>query len=358
MPHATRPSPPSAAARSCATPVPARSWPGILPGLVVSLIVGVGAVLLGAAVPALSPALTAIVLGAAAANLGLLGPRLRPGLDLAATQVLRAGIVLLGLQLALGDVLALGPATLAVIAGVVAGGIGAGLLLGRLLRLPRSLTVLVSCGFSICGAAAVAAVAGSLGTTDQEREELRARTATAVALVVVVGTLMIPALPLAASLLELAPGTAGVWAGASILEVAQVVAAGSLLGPQSLDAAVVVKLGRVLLLAPVIAVLALSLRAGAPARGADAAARPLPVPLFVIGFLLAVLLRTSGIVPSPVLEAAGRLQAVLLAAAMFALGTGVRAALLRQVGGRPVVLAAALAVIVTGLGLLGAVLAG
>ncbi|EWS83037.1 membrane protein [Brachybacterium phenoliresistens] len=347
--------------RSALRPVPALPAPPqrrrLLPGLGLGLGAGAIAVAAGAAVPAASPALVAIVLGTVLANTGVLGPSVRPGLDATATSVLRAGIVLLGLQLALGDVLALGPAVLGVMAAVVALGIGAGLLLGRLLRLPPMLTILISCGFSICGAAAVAATAGTLAAQGSERERLRAHTATAVALVVVVGTAMIPLLPLAAGALGLAPQTAGTWAGASILEVAQVVAAGSLLGPEALDAAVLVKLGRVLLLAPVIAALTLALRSRSAAPGAaEGGARPPLVPVFVIGFLLAVLVRSSGLVPPAVLGAAQLVQSVLLAAAMFALGTGVRWALLRQVGGRPVALALALGVIVTGTGLLGAVL--
>lgn len=333
-----------------APPTPRR----VLPGLALGLGVGVLAVAAGTAAPAASPALVAIALGAVLANAGAIGPVLRAGLDRTATTVLRIGIVLLGLQLALGDVLSLGPAVLGVIVAVVAAGIGAGLLLGRALRLPPTLTVLISCGFSICGAAAVAAAAGTIAAHGEDRRRLQTHTATAVALVVVMGTGMIPLLPLAAAALGLDPGTGGIWAGASILEVAQVVAAGSLLGPGALDAAVVVKLGRVLLLAPVIALLTLSLRRSGAAEGAG---RPPLVPMFVLAFLAAVLLRTSGLLPAAVLDAAGTLQSVLLAAAMFALGTGVRWALLRRVGGRPVVLALALVVVVTGTGLLGAVLA-
>lgn len=354
-------------------PSSARTGASILPGLLLSFAVATGALGLSRLVPAASPALLAILLGALAVNLSLLPTRLKPGLDVAAKPVLRWGIVLLGLQLALGDVLALGAGSLALIAAVVAVGVASGLLLGRVLRLERAQTVLIACGFSICGAAAVAAAQGALepeprdGESRQEAiERLETQTATAVALVVVFGTLMIPLLPLAAGALALPQAVAGTWAGASIHEVAQVVAAGSLLGPEALRVAVLVKLGRVVLLAPVIAVItALGRRSAAvpgSASGADpskaAADRPPLVPRFVLAFLLAIAVRSTGLLPDAVIAASGLVQALLLAAAMFALGTGVRLRLLRQVGGRPIVLAALLTVLVAGIGLGGAVLIG
>lgn len=343
--------------------------PRIVPGLLVAVAVGVASVALSRAVPAASAALVAILAGAAAANTRLLPTTLQPGLDVAGRTVLRLGIVLLGLQLALGDVIALGPGAVVLILAVVAIGVASGIALGRALRVPPALTLLIASGFSICGAAAVAAVRGVLPVIPREGEDredaaerLSAQTAMAVALVVVFGTAMIPLVPLLSGALGLDESAAGVWAGASIHEVAQVVAAGGILGPDALRAAVVVKLGRVLLLAPVIAVVAALTRRGASAvaggGSSPATTRPPLVPLFVVGFLLAVAARSAGVVPGPVLAVAQPVQAVLLAAAMFALGTGVRASLLRSVGPRPVVLAAVLTLGVAAVGLGGALAVG
>lgn len=345
----------------------------VLPGLAVSVVVAVAAYALSLAVPAASTALVAILLGALAANIGVLPGVLRPGLDVAAKPVLRIGIVLLGLQLALGDILALGPGVIVLIVAVVAGGTAAGILLGRALRIPRTQALLIACGFSICGAAAVAAAAGAL-TPDREdgedeevaTERFETQVATAVALVVVFGTVLIPLMPVLTGAFGLGDRAAGMWIGASVHEVAQVVAAGSLVGEDALRVAVLVKLGRVLLLAPMIALLVAAERRGrrrtdpAAAHGADdAGARrsgPPLVPLFVIGFLVAVAVRSTGLIPTAVLDVAKPVQTLCLAAAMFALGTGVRIALLRQVGGRPVVLAAAVTVVVGLLGGAGALL--
>ncbi|MGO1900325.1 MAG: YeiH family protein [Brachybacterium sp.] len=319
-------------------------WPGI------ALALGVAAVsmLASEALPGISALVIAIVVGVMVANLAVLPPALVPGTQFTAKKLLRAGIVLLGLQVALGDLLALGAPMLAVVVVVVTVGILGTVAIGRLLGVEKGLTILVACGFSICGAAAVAAAAG---VTDPE-EEHEERTVTAIALVVLCGTLMIAAVPAVAALLQLSPEAAGLWAGASIHEVAQVVAAGGALGGTALTLAVIVKLARVLMLAPVMATLSLQQRREGMAEGK----RPPLVPLFVLGFLAMVVLRSVAPLPAPVLEIGAMLQTGLLAAAMFALGTGVRVRRLLQVGPRPFALAALSTLLVACLALGGVLL--
>ncbi|MGO3289430.1 YeiH family protein [Brachybacterium sp. AOP42-C2-15] len=319
------------------------------PGIVVSLAVAAVSILTSQALPGVSALIIAIVVGILVANFTTLPAALAPGMSFAAKRLLRVGIVLLGLQVALGDLLALGAPMLAVVVVVVTGGTLGTVLIGRALGVEKGLTILVACGFSICGAAAVAAAAG---VTDPE-EKHEQRTITAIALVVLCGTLMIAAVPAAAALLQLEPETAGLWAGASIHEVAQVVAAGGALGGAALTVAVIVKLARVLMLAPVMAVLSLQQRR----EGAADGKRPPLVPLFVLGFLAMVLLRSFAPLPGGFLEVGALLQTALLAAAMFALGTGVKVRNLLQVGPRPLALAALSTLLVATLALGGVLLA-
>ena len=114
----------------------------------------------------------------------------------------------------------------------------------------------------------------------------------------------------------------------------------------------IVKLARVLMLAPVMAVMSMQQRR----HGAKDGKRPPLVPLFVVGFLAMVLVRSFVPLPEPVLEAGSLLQTLLLAAAMFALGTGVRISLLKQVGLRPFLLAALSTVLVASVALGGVLL--
>ena len=320
-----------------------------LPGLALCGLGTVLALALGRLLPAVSPLLVAILLGAVLVNLGRVTPGCRPGLAVASTTFLRAGIAVLGLQVALGDILGLGWPVLVVVVSVVILGIAGTMLVGALLGLGWTQRVLIACGFSVCGAAAVAAVDG---VVDAREEEV----ATAVALVVVFGTLMIPAVPLAAAALGMPEAAAGAWAGGSIHEVAQVVAAGGAIGGSALAVAVTVKLARVLLLVPVVTVLGLQARRRS--ASVPGLRRPPLVPLFIVAFLACVLLRSSGLLAPAVLDGAGVAQTVLLTAAMFALGTGVRVATLREVGARPFVLAAASTVWVAGIALVGVRVAG
>lgn len=317
-----------------------------LPGLALSLAVAGAALLMSLWLPVASPLLTAILAGVLATNTTGIAARLEPGLAVASRRLLRIGIVLLGLKLSLGDILGLGWQTIVLVVAVVGGGLLVAEYAGRSLAIPPTRRLLIGCGFSICGAAAVAAVEGTL--EDAEDEDV----VTALALVVLFGTLMIPLVPVVVAGVGWTPRAGGLWAGASVHEVAQVVAAAGLIGPAALKVGVVVKLARVLLLAPIIAGLGLMARRRAAAStrtSTGPSALPPIVPLFVAGFLAAAAVRSTGIVPGPALDAFGYAQTILLAAAMFALGCGVKARTLLAVGGRPVALAAIVTTAVAGI---------
>ena len=328
----------------------------VAPGVGLALLAALLAFAAGWLITGVSPLLVAIVLGILLANTTGVPAWARPGIEVSAKRLLRAGIVLLGLQLVLGDILALGAPVLLVVLAVVAGGLATAVWAGRLLRVPPTLALLIGCGFSICGAAAVAAAAG----VTEDDEDTAEHAATAIALVVIFGTLMIPLVPLCAAALDLAPATAGLWAGASVHEVAQVVAAGGIIGGGALTVAVLVKLARVLLLAPVIAGIGLHRRRALEQTGRSGptgTTLPPVVPPFVLGFLAMVALRSTLDLPDAALDLAATAQTALLAAAMFALGCGVRAADLRKGGLAPFALAAITTAVVAGIALTGVTLA-
>lgn len=321
----------------------------LVPGLALAATGGAAALLVHAVVPGLSPTLVAIVLGMASGSIllaarGGAASRMRPGLRTASRQVLRVGVALLGLQLVLPEIVALGWPVLLVIAGVVLLGIAGTLLIARPLGVPPERALLVACGFSICGAAAVAAVEGVRRSKDED-------VATVVSLVVVFGSVVMLALPLGAVALGLSPAAAGAWAGASIHEVGQVVVAGGLVGGVALQVAVAVKLGRVLMLAPVLAVISWQERR-------SAVRRPPLLPGFVIAFVACAAARTFLPVPAAVLDAAALVQSATLAAAMFALGCGLDVGALRRTGARVLGLAAAATLLVALLGLPAALVVG
>ncbi|MFD5867567.1 YeiH family protein [Corynebacterium sp. NPDC060344] len=342
-----------------------------MPGLIVAAAGVAAAHVIAAPFPVLGPMVVAIVLGILAGNAGVVPAIAGPGLEVAGKRVLRIGIVLLGLRLSLHDVADLGTGMILTVVAVVAGGLACGMGIGAALGVEPRLRLLIACGFSICGAAAIAAVAGVLDGGKERPDqgaELRESVVAAVALVVVFGTIMIPALPALGHVLGLSGTGIGIWAGASVHEVAQVVAIGGSVGGAALGAAVVVKLGRVLMLAPVLAVVSImerrriraqsgktskSGKSGASIVTGEPVTLPPVMPLFVAGFLAMVVIRSTGLVPVVVIEVAGVAEQWLLGAAMFALGTGVRASLLRSVGAAPFVMAALTTIVVASIGLIG-----
>ncbi len=326
------------------SPVVSRS---LAPGLLLCLGGGAVAMVLNSLVPTVSPLLFAIVLGAVVGNLWRVPVFFGPGVGVASRRVLRVGIVLLGLQLVLGDLLELGLGMVAVAAVVVAAGMIGTVLIGRALGIPSQQRVLIACGFSICGAAAVAACDGVVDAKDED-------VATGIALVVLFGTIMIPLVPLLVTILNLDAVKGGFWAGAGIHEVAQVVAAAGIIGGGALKGAVIVKLTRVLMLAPVMAVLGLLQRRAIPG---NSHVKPPPlIPLFVLGFLAMVGVASLEFLPTSALDAATIIQTACLAVAMFALGLGVRIKSLVTVGPTPLLLGTASTVLVATVALVGVML--
>ena len=310
-----------------------------VPGLVlvaVSVAVAYG---ISHVVPSISPLVGSVVIGAILANIGCVPVVARAGTHFAAKKLLRIGVVLLGFQLAIGEVLHLGGPGLIVVAVVVTATFFGTQWLGRRLGVSPSLSLLIATGFSICGASAVAAVEG---VSDADEEEV----AMAIALVTLCGSLAIFVLPALGGPLGLHGARFGAWTGASVHDIAQVVATSSTGGPASLKSAVIVKLTRVVLLAPMIAGITLHRRhqkrsiAEEPTDDTTEPRRRTPIlPLFVVGFLAAIVLRSASVVPQGWLPSIKSAETLLLAAALVGLGTGVHFGKLRRLGGRPLVLA-------------------
>lgn len=318
----------------------------LAPGLAVALAAVAVSLLLHSVVPALPSMTIAVVLGIVAVNVPgssqwCQGP-LRPGLNFAGKHLMRAGIVFLGLKLSLGDIMDLGWISVALIVAVVLLSFAGTYALGKLFKLGGDTPLLIATGFSICGASAIGAMAAVKNTK-------HADTVLPVALVTLCGTLAIGVLPLLMHPLGLTNLQFGQWVGAGVHDVGQVVATAQTAGAVALSAAVVVKLTRVVLLAPMVGVagaierkrhtraLAL-LEAGSP-EAAAAPRFPPVIPLFVVGFLVMAALRTTGWLSDDVVEAGALAQDITLGAALFGLGSSVRVRDLLNTGLRATVMA-------------------
>lgn len=310
-------------------------------GIAVALSAAAVALAVHHAVGALSAHVVAVAIGVAVGN-SKVARRAAPGLRIAGRRLLRVGIVLLGLRISVGDVAALGPALLLAVVAVVACTFVTTRWLGARLGLSPGFSLLVATGWSICGASAIAAAEPLAGADEEE-------VAYAVALVALCGSLAIAVLPALDLLFGLSSPVFGAWVGASVHDVGQVVATASTHGDDALAAAVVVKLTRVALLAPLLATVALTARRrGAAGSTTVATRRPPLVPGFVLAFLAAVLVRSSDLVAPSVLGRASTVETFLVAAGLAGLGGQVVWRRLRRLGGRPLVLGLASWALVAG----------
>ena len=331
---------------SVTTTTGAPSRPGALLGLGVAGLGLLVALLAHRFVPAVGVLTWSVGLGVAAANLGLLPDTVSRSLARVTRRLLRVGIVLLGFSVSFAAVGALGLPLL----GVIAGSLVATLLfttwLGRRLGLSPSRALLLGTGTAICGASAIAAMEG---TAEADEEDVTV----SIAMVTLFGSLALVLLPLLQGPLGLTDLQFGIWTGASVHEVGQVVAAASPAGAAVVATAVVVKLTRVLMLAPVVATVSALRRLRGPAT--SGAKRPPIVPLFVLGFIACAAVRSTEVVPAEALTWITHAQVAALGAALFGMGASVRIASLVKRSG-PVMAASTAGTLFIGLATLGGLL--
>jgi uncharacterized integral membrane protein (TIGR00698 family) len=253
--------------------------------------------------------------------------RLAPGIQFVAGSVLRIGVALLGLRLTLENVSALGlPTVLALATGVTAT-VLAGVVFARMLGLERDLGLLAGGATAICGASAALAIASVL----PQREGHEKRTTLVVIGVTTLSTAAMVFYPTLTVWLGLDNTRAGIFIGATIHDVAQVVGAGFSLSRDAGDAATITKLIRVAFLMPVLVCMALVLRG----RSAGSGGAPL-LPWFAVVFALLMLLNSTGVVAVAVQQAASQASQVCLVVAIAAVGLKTSLRDVASLGWRPV----------------------
>ncbi|CAN5799086.1 MAG: putative sulfate exporter family transporter [Acidimicrobiia bacterium] len=294
-----------------------------------------------------SPLFLAVFGGVIIGNLLPRGSRLQPGFRFAATWLLRIGVVLLGLRISLSDLLSIGAKGLLVVVITVAVTFLGAQWLGRRLGVRPDLALLVGTGYAICGVSAVTAMNGVIRADEEEA-------AYAIGLVTLAGSLSIVILPIFGQVLGLDPSEFGTWVGGAVHDVAQTIATASTSTEVATESAIVTKLSRVALLAPIILAVTIRRRRqeleGIPNR------RPPILPWFVVGFLAFVALRSTGWLNEDIIGTVRAVEGWLFVIALVGVGAGVDISRLRQLGGRPLQLGMLTWVLVAGISYLGVVL--
>lgn len=266
----------------------------------------------------LSPLVIGIVLGIFYANTlrNRLPKAWAPGIVFSAKKILRFAIVFYGFRITFDQILSVGMegflVSIIMLTTTMLIGIWAGL---KLFKLDRDTSILTSSGASVCGAAAVLATEPVLNAQPH-------KSAIAVSMVVLFGTIamfLYPAL-YTAGVLDMTPHEFGIYVGGTIHEVAQVVAVGGAFGPEAADTAVIVKMTRVMLIAPMLIVLGIILSLMAKSESQEGAKIKLVIPWFAVYFIGVSGFNTLGFVPSNYVDIINQIDTFLLTMAMTALG--------------------------------------
>ncbi|MFT8895962.1 MAG: putative sulfate exporter family transporter [Acetobacter sp.] len=295
----------------------------IFPGLLLSVAVAGSAMLLEQAERSFTGAawveslVLAILVGTILRTLWKPPAPFESGIQFSAHTLLEAAVALMGTAVSVEMVMKAGPTLVLGIVGTVSIAIGTGILLGRAFGLPSKMAVLIACGNAICGNSAIAAVAAAIDADSDEA-------ATAVAFTAVLGILVVLFLPLLAHTLHLTQTAGGVLAGLTVYAVPQVLAAAGPMGATAVQIGTLVKLVRVLMLGPVVAVSSLIYARQLPvcdAKPRSCLSRFLPP--FIVIFMGLMAARSLDLVPHVLLAPLHTMSGLFTLVAMAALGLGV-----------------------------------
>ena len=287
-----------------------------------------------------SPMIVGIILGMLYANSlrNNLPDTWVPGILFCSKRILRIGIILYGFRLTFQDVTAVGLPAILIDAIIVTVTVCGGVLIGKLLKMDRSIALLTSVGSGICGAAAVLGAESAINTKPY-------KTAVAVSTVVIFGTLSMFLYPVLYrnGVFDLSPELMGLFTGSTVHEVAHVVGAGNAMGQCVSNTAIIVKMIRVMMLVPALLVISWAVARNLTKRDtAEQAKGKITIPWFAILFLVVIGFNSFNLLPVALVEWINQFDTFLLTMAMTALGAETSFDKFKKAGAKPFLLAAIL----------------
>ena len=295
---------------------------------------------------AISPLALCVAFGFLVANFIQWPAFASPATKLSSKTIMRIGVALLGAQVSIASLREIGLKGVITVGIVVTFTIFGILGLSKLFKMSGDLGLLIGVGFGVCGATAVAAIRPQTRATEEE-------TSYAIGLISLCGTLSIFLLPLIGHALNLDTREFGSWAGAAVHDVGQVVATASVWGDGADKYAIVVKLARVCLLAPIVLILSIRHRRWLTSQGKSetTSARIPLIPYFVLGFIAVATFHNLVDLNARLLADIIFTSKLMLGAGLVALGSGVRWKAIRAIGPRPMAMGMIAWVIVAGVAL-------
>lgn len=277
----------------------------------------------------LEPAIIAILIGMLLRNRRWVPLQCEAGVK-KSEHLLMLGIVLMGAELHFARLVQQGTAILAVIVVTMLAGLAAIYGIGRLLRLPRALALLLSVGTTICGGTAIAIVAPILRAPEDE-------TSYAIGTISLWGLAAILLYPVIAHRFGVSDVVFGVFAGTAIHSTPQVVGAGFVYSELAGHTATAVKLVRNCFIAPVVLAVALSEAPRQGAGGTSAASLRKAFPWFLFGFFILAGLNSAGLLGASTASLLGQGGKQLMLIGMAGVGLNTNLGAFRVIGLRPLV---------------------
>lgn len=296
----------------------------LIPGILLVLIISIAAKLLGGLFPSIGGVLFALLIGIIIRNIFELNDKYNIGIEVVVKKWLKVAIILLGATLSFGNILDIGAQSIIVILLVVTGGIAVTLLVGKLMKIDKMLSLLIGVGTSICGATAISVVKGVV----QAKEAIVAYAISTIFFFNILATFLYPVL---GQWLQLSVTQMGIWAGTSIHDTSSVVAVGYLLGDETGEVATTVKLVRTLFILPlVLAISFIMVRRNDSTQSLKGA-----FPVFILGFLLMSGMYSTGIISQSISGYMGSIAKFLIVMVMAGVGLQVRWKSIRSLGMKP-----------------------
>ncbi|KAA0910709.1 YeiH family protein [Pusillimonas sp. ANT_WB101] len=315
--------------------------PSLVYGLALAMLLGLVAMVLGRWMPIIGGPVFGIVLGMAIRNTMGVGTMFQPGLRFASKQILQWSIIALGFGLSLQQVAKTGAESLWVTLITITVAFVSAALLGKWLGIPSRLKILIGVGTAICGGSAIAAVTPIIKSEDHE-------TAFAISTIFLFNVVAVLTFPLMGHWLGMSDTGFGMWAGTAINDTSSVVAAGYSYSVAAGDYATIVKLTRATLIIPICIVLAGIIAWREKKSGGAKVGLRRIFPWFILWFLVASAVRSSGLIPESLDFILKFLAQFLIVVALTAIGLSSDLRNMVRAGFRPIVLGLGVWVAVAG----------
>lgn len=299
-------------------------------GLFLSITIALIATLLGNFFPIIGSAVFAIILGLVLNNTLTIPADFQPGIKFSSKKILQASIVLLGFSLSIQDIKSTGISSLSVTLITIAVAFISAFLIGKWLKIPTNTKTLIGVGTAICGGSAIAAVSPIIEADDDE-------IALSISTIFLFNIVAVFLFPFLGHLMNLSDAGFGLWAGTAINDTSSVVAAGYSYSEAAGDYATIVKLTRATMIIPISLIIA-GIQVYKKKRQAEKVSLKQIFPWFILWFLVASLISSTGILPEAFITAAKWLSRFMIAMALGSIGLSANLKDLLKTGKKPVLL--------------------